>query len=156
MYYDCSLLTKDKIIIVGKIGAMKGVWLDSWESSAIMLASKICLDAWVQLNDWLFASRVKLLSIFSGPPCMIVHTFLLFWALYYGVGIQYSIHPSTTRIKWNGLSLSNHHRLLDLTLWLGNLQTSSVIYFVINLCFTLNIERCFFKNFTRQLNKAYI
>jgi len=56
---------------------------------------------------------------------MIVHTFLLFWALYYGVGIQYSIHPQLESNEMASLSLSNHHRLLDLTLWLGNLQTSS-------------------------------
>ena len=79
-------------------------WLDSWEFPAIMLD---CLQDMpttrvVQLNDWLFAWRVKLLSIFSWPPCMIAHTFLLFWALYYGIFTLHPIHaPLTAQIKSN-------------------------------------------------------
>lgn len=72
------------------------IWLDSREFPAIMLA---CLQDMptarvVQLNDWLFASRVKLLSIFSWPPCMIAHTFLLFGALYY-VLLLLDIHSAS-------------------------------------------------------------
>jgi hypothetical protein len=91
-YHTTYILLLIKLV-VKKLRAMHGMHLMMIRQLRIssdngcLLACKICLATRVQLNDCSLCLKGETAVHLFMPPCMIAHTFLLFWTLYcYSLG----------------------------------------------------------------------